>query len=174
LFQVHSIIKKLNGTIVVNSEEGGGTEFKILIPCARETIREIEEICENEQSRLKDALTIMLVDDEVMIIKLFEKLLKKLDYQVISFSSSVAALDYFKNNSNLIDAVITDMTMPDLTGDRLTVKLLEIKPEIPVIICTGYSENISPEKAEELGAKSLMVKPVTLKEITEKLGKILH
>ncbi|MGM0601258.1 MAG: hybrid sensor histidine kinase/response regulator, partial [Candidatus Rifleibacteriota bacterium] len=172
LFQVHSIVKKLQGTILVNSEEGIGTEFKILIPCARETKKEIDQICEKEENYPKDISTIMLVDDEVMIIKLFEKLLKKLGFKAISFSSSLKALEYFKTNSNLIDAVVTDMTMPELTGDKLTVKMLEIKPDIPVIICTGYSENISPERAEELGAKALMIKPVTLKDITETLEKV--
>jgi DNA-binding NtrC family response regulator len=99
--------------------------------------------------------------------------LSKLGYQVETFSSAMDALSAFKLNPDKYDLVITDMTMPDMTGDNLATALMTIQPDIPVILCTGYSEKISAETAKKIGIREFLIKPVTKQKLSEAIRKVL-
>jgi CheY-like chemotaxis protein len=100
-------------------------------------------------------------------------MLESLGYTVKAMSSSVEALALFEAKPNQFDLVITDMTMPNMTGDTLAGELMAIRPEIPVILCTGYSEKISPEKAESIGIKAYLMKPVSRGDFAKTIRKAL-
>ena len=100
------------------------------------------------------------MDDEESIVKLNRKRLERLGYQVKSTTKPLEALEWFKADPDQFDVIITDMTMPRMTGDRLAAEVLKIRPHMPVIICTGYSERMSAKKAEALGVSKYIEKPI--------------
>ena len=116
---------------------------------------------------------ILFVDDEVSIGKFCSKILERLDYTVSSDTDPMRTLERFRSDPNAYDLVISDMTMPNLTGDRLAQELLKIRPDIPIVICTGFSEKISLEKARQLGIKSLLMKPVEQADLAKTVRKVL-
>ena len=103
---------------------------------------------------------ILFVDDEAPIAKMGSQVLERLGYSVTTRTSSMEALELFQSKPNDFDLVVTDMTMPNMTGDKLAVELMKIRPDIPVILCTGYSKKISDETASEIGIKAFAYKPV--------------
>ncbi len=105
----------------------------------------------------------MIVDDEEDIVIMEEKILKRLGYQVVSHTSNVEALEIFCKMPDKFDMVITDMAMPSMPGDRLAVELIKIRPDIPILLCTGFSETMSEEKVASLGIKGFIMKPITNK-----------
>lgn len=163
---VHGIVHKLGGHIVVNSTVGKGTHFKILLPVSDEKIetKNIEGLNDNKKYDFSD-LTIMIVDDEPAIAGLLEASLKQCKAKVEVFTSSQQALAYFKSNANKIDLVITDQTMPDLTGIVLSQKLLALRSDIAIILCTGHSTEVTEESALQLGIKSFIYKPVKMEKL---------
>ena len=116
---------------------------------------------------------ILLVDDDPLIVEMQKKMLEKLGYQVSARTNSREALDAFTAAPDSYDVVITDMTMPDLTGDVLSTKLLELRSELPIIILTGFSTRISKSEADALGIKGYLLKPVTLNELANTVRDIL-
>jgi len=163
---VHGIVHKLGGHIVVNSTVGKGTHFKILLPVSGEEteIENIEELSNNKKYDFSD-LTIMIVDDESAVAGLLEASLKQSKAKVEVFTSSQQALAYFKGNAKKIDLVITDQTMPDLTGIVLSEKLLALRSDIKIILFTGHSTEVTEESALQLGIKSFMYKPVKMETL---------
>jgi CheY-like chemotaxis protein len=113
------------------------------------------------------------VDDEPVLVKVTCKALISLGYQVTACANGSEALDRFKAAPDQFDLVITDMTMPRMNGDKLAVELLKLRPDIPIIICTGFSHQITMEKANEIGIRSLLMKPVFLDDLTRTLREIL-
>ena len=116
---------------------------------------------------------ILLVDDEPTILDIGEQLLKRLGYGVSTADGSVAALEMFRQAPQDYDLVLTDMTMPKMSGDRLSLELLAIRPDLPIILCTGFSANISPEKALEMGIKAFIYKPIVEAELAHIIRKVL-
>ena len=116
---------------------------------------------------------ILIVDDEISVARLEKQMLERLGYTVIEYSSSQTALDAFRQAPDSYDLVISDMTMPDMTGDRLAKELISIKSDIPIIICTGFSERIDSEKSEEIGIKGFLMKPVVKADMARMVRKIL-
>ena len=100
-------------------------------------------------------------------------MLKRLGYQLTTRTSSVEALEAFKSNPNSFDLVVSDMTMPNMTGDQLARELIAVRPDIPIIICTGFSEIISKEKAESIGVKAYLMKPVVKSVLSKTVRKVL-
>jgi DNA-binding NtrC family response regulator len=96
-----------------------------------------------------------------------------LGYQVTSRTSSIDALEAFRANPNKFDLVITDMAMPNMPGNKLSVELTKIRPDIPVLLCTGFSETMSEEKAASLGIKGFLLKPIVMKELSQKIREVL-
>ena len=111
----------------------------------------------------------MLVDDEKELLKMQDRSLQKLGYKTICFSASLDALEYVQDHSGEIDMVVTDMTIPYLTGAKLSQKMLHVRPDLPIIICTGYSEVLDAETAYKVGIKSYILKPVIISELATKM-----
>ncbi len=167
---VHGIVKAHNGAIGIESSVGEGTAFHIYFPSSKAATNKKEK-----EKILFPAGTekILFVDDEESIVKLYAKILPQWGYTVYSDTDPVKILDRFQSDPFAYDLVISDMTMPNLTGDRLAKELLKIRPDIPIIICTGFHEKISPEKIEEMGIKGLLMKPIETAKLSAMIKEIL-
>jgi len=154
---VHGIVKQHKGEITVSSRPGQGTTFHIYLPVSKE-----KEDSENVliQEIPHGSERIMLVDDEAMIVQVIQRMLKDLGYVVTIFTSSTEALKAYTKTPDNFDLLITDMTMPEMTGTVLAGKLLALRPDLPVILCTGYNETIDAEKATSFGINEFIMKPV--------------
>lgn len=139
---VHGIVTSYGGTITAYSEQGKGTTFKIYLPVIE---GENGKLVEKAKSVSKGHERILLIDDEPDIIDVGKRILESLGYKVVSSINSIKALELFQKNPDQFDLVITDMTMPFMTGDELATELMHIRADIPVILCTGYSEKITKE-----------------------------
>ncbi|MBU0462900.1 MAG: response regulator, partial [Proteobacteria bacterium] len=114
-----------------------------------------------------------LVDDEEAILTMERRLLERLGYQVASRSSSLEALEAFRADLDKFDLIITDMAMPNMSGDKLSAELIKIRPDIPVLLCTGFSEAMSEEKAESIGIKGFLLKPIVMKDLDQKIREVM-
>jgi CheY-like chemotaxis protein len=103
-----------------------------------------------------------------------KQVLERQGYAVDGYTSSIKALKEFQKNANVYDMVISDMTMPQMTGDKLAQELIKIRPNIPILLCTGFSETITVEKARLLGIKDLLMKPVVVSELAKTVRKVLN
>ena len=115
----------------------------------------------------------LVVDDEPQIVNFQKQVLERLGYRVKAETDSMAALETFGSAPGTFDAVVTDMTMPQMTGDKLVRELRKIRPDIPIILCTGYSDKISKKKAKEMGINAFLMKPVGTVDLTGTLRRIL-
>ena len=170
LAAVHGIIKSHGGEILVESKPGKGSTFHVLLP-------RIEAAAVKSSSEEKPVPTgserILLVDDEKILVDVWREQLESLGYAVVAKYSGRDALKAFREDPYSFDLVITDLNMPHMTGDLLTKKILEIRPTMPIIMCTGFIEKISEEKVKELGIKALVMKPMPLKEIAKTIRTVL-
>ena len=116
---------------------------------------------------------ILLVDDEEPIVQMEKTILERLGYHVTSRTASIEALEVFKAKADTFDLVITDMTMPNMTGDQLAKELLAVNPDIPIIILTGFSERISKATIETVGIKGLLMKPVVISDMALEIRRVL-
>lgn len=167
---VYGIIKELKGTIRVESEKDRGTSFYILFP----RIQRLPKTDAVEIRPIPGGNEVMLlVDDEVGLLKAQRKIFERLGYKVEIRSSSLDALEAFRTDPTHYDIVITDQTMPKMTGAQLARELISIKPDIPVILCTGFSDVISEDEAKAIGIKEFIMKPIVVSEIARKIREIL-
>jgi len=168
---VHGIVQSHGGSISCTSSPGKGTTFDIYLP---EILAE-EEIHGQHMDKTIPTGTehILFVDDEPALVKLAESILKKLGYTVEARSSSTEALELFRKSPETYDLVITDMTMPYMTGDVLSQKIMEIRGDIPIILCSGYSDHISDEKAKKIGIREYILKPLEMKEMAKTIRTVL-
>ena len=168
---VHGIVKTLHGQISLYSEPGQGTVFHVYLPCtasedAGDTPdRDVPIVGGNEH--------IVVVDDEQFIVAILTELLDGLGYQVTPFTSSEAALSFFNSRSNSVDLLVTDMNMPGMCGDELSRRVLTLFPKLPIIICTGFSDNLNEEKAKAIGIRHYLIKPVTERRLAECIRRLL-
>ncbi len=167
---VYGIVKNYGGAIAMASEPGQGAQFTVYLPMI---LRKDAPIKLNDTQLPRGSEHILLVDDERPIAKLQQQILQRLGYTVESCTSSAEALTRFESNPQTFDLVITDMTMPQMTGDVLARKLISIRADIPVILCTGYSSRISEEKITQIGIKALARKPIERHELAQTVRKAL-
>ncbi len=163
---VHGIALNHGGTVLVHSEPGSGTDIEIYLPLLEV---EGEEVMPFPTVSEK----VLLVDDEETLAMLGQRMLEHLGYNVTVKTSSLKALELFSEKPDRFDLVITDMTMPHMTGADLSVQFMRIRPDIPVILCTGFSEMISEEKAEKMGIRSFVTKPLSMRVLSETVRKVL-
>ncbi len=168
---VHGIVKECRGDIRIYSELGQGTTIKVYLPLHDESVEHKRP--ETGEKYPRGSERILVVDDEEMIIDITTLHLESLGYQVTSRAGSVEALELFAADPEAFDLVITDLTMPNLTGDRLARELMAIKPTLPVIICSGFSERIGQEMAKAIGVKALLMKPIAIEELARKVRGVL-
>lgn len=165
---VHGIVKDYHGTICVYSEVGVGTTFHVYLPILEE-IPEPSQASPEKNTVTRGTETIMIVDDEEAIRDVMNEALTEHGYRVVTFSNAAQALHHFSETPDNVDLIVTDMTMPEMTGHELAVKALEVRQDIPLILCTGHSEIIGKEEAEEIGIKEFLQKPVAIGLLLEKI-----
>ncbi len=167
---VHGIVTGNDGIITMDSKNGLGTTFEVLFP-----VKETPLIVESEQdTRLATGNEkILFVDDEEAIVEVGRKIIERLGYEVTARTSVTEALELFRECPEAYDLVITDMTMPYMTGLDLSKELMNIRPDIPIIICTGYSYLITPKKAETIGIRDYVMKPFRRKEMAQTIRNVL-
>jgi len=168
---VYGIVRDHGGAIDIASEVGKGTTFSVYFP-----LEEMEmPLQEHAPERIPGGSErILFVDDEAALVELGDIMLTSLGYHVTSRTSSIEALELFRARPHDFDLVITDMTMPNMRGNDLARKLLKIRPDIPIIVCTGFSEMITEEKARVLGIRRLVMKPIFKKDIARMIREVLE
>jgi CheY-like chemotaxis protein len=160
---VHGIVRDHNGIIKVETEVGKGSTFRVYFPAVR------EKTGQDRQQHISQAIPgserILLIDDEAGVIDVMREGLTRLGYQVTAFQDSGEAVQVFCGDPNGFDLVITDQTMPNLTGVELARKILKIRRDIPVILCTGYSSVVDEKSALAMGIRHFVMKPVEMAEL---------
>lgn len=168
---VYGIVQDHQGDIVVDSKVGKGTSFSIYLPLLEQP----------SDTTAKNSITssqtgsehILLVDDETSVAQIEMQMLNRLGYEVTVHTSSRQALECFRSDPERFDLLLSDVTMPEITGEKLAQQVLAIRPDIPVLLCTGFSENFDQQQAEQLGIRGFLMKPVVKSDLARMVRQIL-
>jgi CheY-like chemotaxis protein len=167
---VHGIVGGYGGAIAVYSKPGEGSTFKVYLPLVESQLEPQSQV---EEPIAIGTERILFVDDEQALAKIGKQMLESLGYTVSTRTSSLEALELFKAKPDQFDMVITDMAMPNMSGDILSAELIKIRPDIPVILCTGYSSKISDETAMKIGIKAFAYKPIAKIDLAKSVRRVL-
>jgi CheY-like chemotaxis protein len=167
---VHGIVKSCGGAIYAYSEPGSGSSFKVYLPTIGEGAAEPVKLASLLPTGSE---RILLVDDEEALVESGRLMLEALGYQVSTADSGPKALELFRAEPDGFDLVITDQTMPKMTGDELAAELMAIRPGLPIVICTGFSTKITKEKARAAGIRAFVMKPLLSRELAETVRRVL-
>ena len=169
---VHGVISEYGGAVSVESRPGEGSAFHLYFP--------VDSGAESARPQKKEDgfipgghEHILFIDDEQLLCDLAQKALEKLGYTVTVKYDGKEGLEYFQSAADVIDVVVTDQTMPGMTGTDLAARLLDIRPELPIILCTGYSKNLTEESAGKIGIQAFVTKPMISKDMARVIRKVL-
>ena len=167
---VHGIVQSYGGFINVQSKPKRGTTFNVFIPTFCRMLSGHDSVTEDlPEGRER----ILLVDDEPFVMEVIGEMLTRRGYHVTPVGGSLEALQIFRENPGDFDLVLTDMTMPKMTGERLSNEIKTIRPDIPIVLCTGYSDKLAGKNAVDLGLAGLLMKPVDQAELVKVVRQVL-
>ena len=167
---VHGIVKNHEGLVVLDSEPGQGAAFHVYLPRAR---RPVGATPEPAAVFVPDHGRVLFVDDEKPLVDIGREMLVELGFEVVARTSSVEALEAFRNRPESYDMVITDYSMPNMTGLQLARELLKLRPGLPILLCTGFSEAVSKDRVRALGISDLIMKPILKSKLIESVSRLL-
>jgi two-component system cell cycle sensor histidine kinase/response regulator CckA len=160
----------LGGAIMVDSNPDKGSRFQVYLPRMEEGVLPRTD---RKPPLFPGKERILYVEDEVQVAEVGRRLLVHLGYQVTALNSSLEALEVFHQSPQEFDLVITDLTMPQMTGVELAADFIKVRPELPIILCSGYSESVSPDTARELGIREFLSKPVSIADFSRAIRRVL-
>lgn len=166
----HGIVKSCGGIIQIDSKLGGGTAIDVYLPVAEGEVLPEAAAAEATPSGKE---RILFIDDDQLLAKMGKAMLERLGYAVTLRTGSIDALQAFQNQPDRFDLVLTDMTMPSMTGKDLARRMLQIRPDIPIILCTGYSAQIDEAKSRQIGIRAFAYKPLVKKDVARLIRKVL-
>lgn len=164
---IHGVVTSHGGVIRVDSRKGQGTTFTIYLPCSSLPV-EVQQVLSTSSSYGRKG-TVMFVDDEVSIAKWAKDMLENMGYLVVVFTNGPEALQAFKENPDQFDVLVTDQTMPGMTGELLARQVMSIRPGFPVILCSGFSYTMNKDKALSMGFRAYLAKPVLMGDMEQAL-----
>ena len=167
---VYGIVKDHRGTITVESQLGKGATFEVYLPKIKSRLK--KNLAESFPAH-KGKERILFIDDEQSLVDIGRQMLERLGYEAVTKRSSMEALELFREHADQFDLIITDQTMPNITGDTLSKEFLRIRRDIPIIICTGYSELLTEEKAKAIGIREFVLKPIVWREMSQLIRRAL-
>ena len=173
LSTVYGIIKDHQGNILVNSEPGKGSTFSVYLPLIKRSLKEQPDNKKTKNFLYTGNERILLLDDDDSIVHTLEQMLGRMGYHITAMTNSLEALKTFETNPQRFDLVITDITMPKMTGDQFAQAIISIRPDIPVILTTGFSDRLNQKQAEQLGIKAFLMKPVERELLLKTVRKVL-
>jgi CheY-like chemotaxis protein len=168
---VYGLVKSHGGAVTMQSETGQGSTFEVFLPQAQKPEAKTEETTTKVLPTGTER--ILFVDDEEMIVETAQRMLSGLGYRVTTAANGTDAWSLFVEDPFRFDLVITDQTMPAVTGILLAQKMLEVRKDVPIILCTGHSDSVSGEKAQNVGIRAFVMKPVTRKDLAETIRGVL-
>ena len=170
---IHGIIESCNGFIKVESEPGEGTSFQVYIPARKRDV--VKPLPKEEKNGLPPSGTerVLLIDDEEAVLNLHSEVLQRLGYQVTAITDSREALKLIRSHLTQFDLIISDQSMPNLSGAELAHETLKTDPTMPFILCTGFSSVFSEKEALAIGIKKYLKKPIAIKELAGAIREVL-